>query len=257
MGFIKNLYGLLRGGKTEYELKVEQTLIDVQKELELKTKEISELVAENDKLKNSLVPVESKEEEYWNNKWSRSIIRYKTQGKYYRDVRTLINYPSYIAQEIVSKNNLKKDTEEKTILALIEWCSKNIYYQFDDKNYGSPEWWADSDIILQKFIDDCDGKACAFKTLALTCDIPDYKIHIVAGWVKDPKNLTTSVGHAYPTYIFENKEYPCDPTYYPDWKTPFNKRQTLKEDKRYNPIDKSIWWCFTKEFTFANRRTTI
>jgi len=195
---------------------------------------------------------QDKKAEFWNNKWKKSTIRYRFQGEFFRDARTLINYPSYIAQDIVQKYSLKKNSEELTILAIIKWCDKHIQYDSDSKIWGKMEYWQDSDVILQKLKDDCDGKSTVFKALCLAAGVPDYKVKVCAGWVKDPRNRRAKVGHAYPIYLWNNQWYVVDPTYYPDY-TPFEERKTHKELTNYYPIKKPIWWSFSKEYCFAQK----
>lgn len=225
--------------------------------------EIDQLNKNNKDLRDILTKknTTSAEENYWNLKWPKTIIRYKSQGKVYRDVRTLINYPSYLADEIVKTKRLKKDTEDKTILAILKWIVTNYHYRFDINNpvFGGKfaEFWMDSDIAIQMKYRDCEDNAILLKALSLAAGVPDYKVHVIAGWVKDPSNPKGKVGHAYPTYIFEGKEYIVDPTYYPDYRTTFDKRKTLQEDPRYNPIKNSIWWCFTKDFCFGRKQVTL
>jgi len=190
--------------------------------------------------------------EAWNTKWPKANIKYRFQGEYYRESRTLINYPSYIAQDIVKKYNLKKNTEEETLFAILNFCDKEIPYAFDINNYNVNEMWEDSDIILQKMRDDCDGKAIVFKALALACDVPDYKIKVCAGWVIKPGTKSDKVGHAYPIYLWNNNWYVLDPTYYPDY-TAVKDRKVHKDLDNYYPIEKPIWWTFTKEFCFAQK----
>jgi hypothetical protein len=147
-------------------------------------------------------------------------------------------------------------TEEKTIFAILKFCDKKIPYSYDINNYNVNEMWEDSDVILQKMKDDCDGKAVVFKALCLVCGIPDYKVKVCAGWVINPNNKKSKVGHAYPIYLWNNNWYVVDPTYYPDY-TEFSKRKTHKEDKNYYPIKEPIWWTFTKKYTFAQKNVTL
>ena len=196
---------------------------------------------------------QSEEESYWRSKWTHNPIRYKAQGDYYRDIRGLINYPSYIADEVVLFNGLKKDTDEETILNLIKWVHKNIKYQNDSVTWNANEYWADSDIILQKKVDDCDGLSYVFKTLSLVCGIPDYKVKILAGYVTDPMDKTKIVGHAYPIYLYNDKWRIVDPTYYPDWNTPIKDRMDASKDGRY----KTVWFGFTKEDCFSQKKIDL
>ena len=202
-------------------------------------------------LKKSLESQETMtdEESYWRSKWSHNPIRYKAQGEYYRDVRGLINYPSYIADEIVLFNDLKKDTEEETIMNLIKWVHKNIKYQSDMQTRQTVEFWEDSDIVLQKCEGDCEDLGICFKALSLACGIPDYKVKVLAGNVVDPLNKEKVTGHAYTVFLYKNKWRIIDPTYYPDWTTQIKDRMDASNDSRY----KDVWFGFTKNDCFSQK----
>ena len=186
----------------------------------------------------------TKEERYWNYKWRHNTIRHKAQDGLYRDVRSIINYPSYIAEETVLFNNLKKSTEEDTLFTILNWVVNNIKYARDMTTRKTIEFWEDSDITLQRKTGDCEDFALIFKALCLACGIPDYKVKIVAGDVVIGENKTG--GHAYPIVLYENKWYAFDCTYYVD-KTPLKERIEVKNDNRY----KRIWWTFNKKFCFS------
>ena len=193
------------------------------------------------------------EETYWRSKWSRNPIRYKAQGEYYRDVRGLINYPSYIADEVVLFNGLKKDTEEETILNLIKWVHKNIKYVSDSTQWNVNEYWEDSDITMQTKCGDCENLSLVLKSLSLVCGIPDYKVKILAGDVVNPADKTKTVGHAFPVFLFKDKWRIIDPTYYPDWNTPIKDRMDASKDSRY----KTIWFGFTKQDNFSQKKIDL
>ena len=227
-----------------------------QRELEISTMQIDfsnkdRIITE---LKKSLETQENanKDEKYWNDKWSHNSIRYKAQGILYRDMRSLINYPSYIASEVVLFDGLNKDTEDEILFAILKWCDTKIKYTSDTNKYGVIEHWQDSDIALQEREGDCEDKALAFKVLTLVCGIPDYRVKVVAGWVQDPKDRDKVVGHAYPIVLIGNDWYTFDPTYYPDY-TPLKDRIKHINNKQY----KEIWWAFTKSLCFSQRSVTI
>lgn len=192
----------------------------------------------------------SQEEDYWNSKWNHSTIKHQAQDGLYRDVRTLINYPSYIAGEVVLFNGLNKPTEEETLFAILNWMTKNIEYKGDTTTRKTIEFWEDSDITLQRKTGDCEDFALAFKTLCLTCGIPDYRVKVVAGDVVQGDYKL--VGHAYPIVLYKDEWYVFDCTYHVD-KTPLKDRIKVKNDNRY----KSIWWTFNKEFCFSQKDITM
>lgn len=194
----------------------------------------------------------NKEEEYWNNKWNHNPIRYKAQDGLYRDVRGLINYPSYIASEIVLFNGLNKETEEETLFAILNWIVKNIEYVGDITTRKTIEFWEDSDITMQRKTGDCEDLSLVFKTLCLVCGIPDYRIKVVAGNVVNPINKEKVVGHAYPIVLYNDDWYTFDCTYHID-KTPLKDRIKAKNDNRY--LD--IWWTFNKELCFSQKDITM
>lgn len=191
-------------------------------------------------------------EDYWNNKYPHNPIRYKAQGDFHRDMRSLINYPSYIASEVVLFDGLNKQTEEDTLFAILRWCENNIKYVSDIKEKGVLEHWEDSDIVIQKREGDCEDKALVFKALTLVCGIPDYKVKIVAGNVEDPGNKDKLVGHAYPIILIKDEWYTFDPTYYPDY-TPLKSRIKHRNNNKY----KDIWWTFSRNHCFSQKTIDI
>lgn len=216
--------------------------------------ELIKKVSELTELKKSLETLENanNDEKYWNDKWSHNSIQYKAQGTLYRDMRSLINYPSYIASEVVLFDGLNKETEDEILFSILKWCDTKIRYTSDTNKYGVVEHWQDSDIALQEREGDCEDKALAFKVLTLVCGIPDYRVKVVAGWVQDPKDRNKVVGHAYTIVLIGNDWYTFDPTYYPDY-TPIKDRIKHINNKQY----KEIWWAFTKGLCFSQRSVTI
>ena len=192
------------------------------------------------------------DEDYWNDKYLHNPIKYKAQGGFYRDMRSLINYPSYIASEIVLFDGLNKPTEEETLFAILKWCSNNITYIHDIKAEGVLEHWEDSDMSMQKKRGDCEDFALVFKVLSLVCGISDYRVKVVAGNVEDPDNKDKLVGHAYPIVLIKDDRYTFDPTYYPDY-TPLKNRIKHRNNSKY----KAIWWSFSKEHCFCQESVTI
>lgn len=216
---------------------------------------------ENERLINEIVKLKDgkdfaeKAADYWNSKWPKNIIRYKSQGRYYRDVRTLINYPSYLADEIVKKHKLKKNSDDLTTLAILKYVARNYTYSFDinNPNVGKfSEYWQDSDIAIQNRYRDCEDNALVIKALSLSAGVEDYKVKIVAGWVVDPKNTEKRIGHAYNLFLYKSKWYTIDATYFPDFSS-FDKRVEHKNNKYY----KSIWWTFSKSYCWSQKSVEI
>ena len=177
---------------------------------------------------------------HWINKWDKQTVKYKAQNGYYRDIRTLINYPSWIADDVLKKTGIKsKSISEKEKMNLImKWVHNNIKYKKDIAQWKSPEFWADSDIILQQLRDDCEGYSIVLKTMTLAANIPDWKVKVVAGYTKNNK------GHSYCIYLDkENKWVTADAT----WTDKIGKIPH-KEDTRYG----NIWFTFNKQHTFSS-----
>ena len=184
-------------------------------------------------------------EQFWISKWDKKVVKYKAQNKLYRDIRTLINYPSWIAEDVLSKIISKSNSinEEEKINLIMKWVHKNIKYKKDIEEWKSKEFWADSDIIFQKQNDDCDGYAIAFKTLTLAAGIPDWKVKVVAGYTKKNK------GHAYCIYLNNKNQWVTADACWSD------KLGDIphKENKKYG----KIWFTFSKEHTFSSSKKPI
>ena len=185
-----------------------------------------------------------KKKEYWVNKWSKGTVKYKAQNNLFRDIRTLINYPSWIADEVLYKIGIRQNsTDDEKLKQIIKWVNNSIKYRKDIEEWKSSEFWADSDIIFQKQLDDCDGYAIALKTLTLAANIPDWKVKVVAGYTR------LNRGHAYCIFL-NNKNH---------WVTAdacwSNKLGTMphKNNKKYG----IIWFTFTKNYTFSESNKTI
>ena len=204
-------------------------------------------------------------EEYWITRWRKGYIYYKWQGDYSRDLRSLINHPSYLLEDIVEKYNLKQPTEERTLERITQYVHNNYQYISDIDNFKSKEWWADTDIISQKLQDDCDGLAMLLKALALECGVPDWKLKVAAGFVFLPgteqkENDLKSAqigGHAYCLYCRNEKEWVVlDPTW-EDGSEPIESRVLHKEDPRYNPQERPLFFTLTKQHIFIQEDVKI
>lgn len=186
--------------------------------------------------------------EYWNFVWPIAVIKYKAQGNYYRDIRTLICDRSHILQEAITKNRLDEGTDDVKIINILKFVYNTIKYVPDVATSGVEEFWQHPEITLQKKKGDCEDFSLLIKSLALMVGIPDYKIKVCAGWVLSNSKLA---GHCYCIYVRDDDTW-CviDGTFYVNF-TNVNNRLEHKEEKLYYPVEHPIWWTVNRDYSYS------
>lgn len=193
--------------------------------------------------------------DYWDNKWPKQSLLYRAQGTLRRDVRNLVLSKSFLLQPIA--DNLKKshpdnDTRALEILKLVR---NSITYKSDASVHNKVEYWQDPETTYQLKTGDCEDFALLITTLMVLSGIPNYRVKVCAGWVKD-NSSDGKGGHAYPIYLSErtNEWYILDGTY--NYVLSIASFQNVSH-KDLSTYYLDIWWTFNNEFAWAQHSTTI
>jgi len=170
------------------------------------------------------------------------IVYYVINSKFRRSVHLQNWIKKQIGNETIEMlgNKFRKilNTDDRMKAILNHWRNGygNLDYVGDKTTYGTNEYWATVDEILEKKEDDCDGFMTIIYLTAKASGISDYRLYCVCGLVKG------NVGHAYVIYRANNGlEFPIDGCYWPNtsysMKTPYFLR------KSYN-YGETEWWRF-------------
>jgi hypothetical protein len=117
--------------------------------------------------------------------------------------------------------------EDNKILAILKYWKDGgkggLVYKDDLKTYGTAEYWATIDEILDMMADDCEGFANIIYHSALLAGVSNFRLFKVAGFVYGG-------AHAYCVYRANNGlEYPIDGSYWKNislmMKIPYSMRE--------------------------------
>jgi len=185
-------------------------------------------------------------EKYWTKKHPKkniTYIRHETDGDYHIDVRSFFmpdfNYPSFKYGKI-----------DEVALRCLVFVMEKIHYVSDLKEFGYEEYWPFAYQTLKRKRGDCDGGAILLANIMLHNGIPNWRVRLNAGWVKEPYT-SKKVGHAYVTYCREtdNEWVVLDWTYYPSYHN-IEDRPLHKDMRKYY----DIWWSTTATQSYANKK---
>ena len=136
-------------------------------------------------------------------------------------------------------------TYDDTVKNVIRYWYTHLRYVSDQTNYGTAEYWADPEEILEKGSDDCDGFATMIYLTCIAAGVPDYRMYFTIGYVNSNNR---KIGHAYVKYIADDLiMYPLDGTFYPKDSMKFST--PYFNDKRYY-YGEQEWACFNMEGTY-------
>jgi len=216
----------------------------------------SNLLVSNTELQKELniLKLPNQNEVYWNTKYPNSLVRYSCR---WNNILDMLDVRWFFGNSIDDFEQIvKKDgTDDERMLFIQKWVRDNIVYDSDTNTYKVGEYWADSMETLRRRRGDCEDGAILMANLAMTANIPYWRIRITAGDVEGG-------GHAYVTYLsdsqltkpFTEQSWKvCDWCYYPDV-LPFDERPNYKDEPKYY-TDK-IWFSFNKKYAFSTQGTT-
>jgi hypothetical protein len=135
---------------------------------------------------------------------------------------------------------------------LQKFVVKHIKYKKDINSSGCPEFWQFPFETLQAGYGDCEDMSILLATLLLAAGIPDFRVRVTAGLVTvDPKTAATG-GHAYVTYLSEERKQwlTLDTCYLEDSKIPIMQKKLLAENKNY----KEVLFSFNNKYCWANKK---
>jgi len=152
------------------------------------------------------------------------FFRYRLDWRYARSYRLhtwlkkQIDNPKIeaIAAQCVS------DSYDETVQNVLKyWQAKpvgeHMKYIGDKENYGTTEYWATIDEIIEIMQDDCDGFMVAIFLTCLAAGVPEYRLYCTIGTV-------VGGGHAYVVYLADNGlEYAIDGCYWTRTSARMNK----------------------------------
>jgi hypothetical protein len=185
-------------------------------------------------------------EDYWTDKHPKKDIYYsreETDGDYKIDVRSFFmpssDYPTITGD---SYDEIAKDC--------LVWVMEKVKYISDKIVYGYNEYWAFPYQTLDRLEGDCEDGSILLANIMLHNGIPDWRVRVNAGDVKEPFGDKT-VGHAYVTYCREtdNQWVVLDWCYFTNYKA-IKDRELHKDKKDYY----GIWFSFTRDQAYGNLR---
>lgn len=198
-------------------------------------------------------PIESKtvdkyegktRQQWWEDKFKKQAVLYKAQYNSVRDVRNFIFDQSYILEDVIKRYKLKGIDDNDTVFKCYLFVLDHIKYVSDEVSKGQPEYWKYPEDTLNDANADCEDMAILIKSLSLCAGVPDWKVKILAGMVKEG-------GHAFCTYIRDD-DTQCilDSAYWPN-RLLIENRPSIKDETNY----KEIFFSFNRKYSYAVRRT--
>jgi len=194
-------------------------------------------------------------ENYMNNKWTRSIIRYRTiTGGEPVDVRTTL---TDTCMEIIELGNTiggEANGHDKAALECLRTVMRTVRYRRDIDRNKKPEFWQPAPITFASGEGDCEDGALYLMALMDAAGIPAWRRKVACGWVLDPRTKKKG-GHAYVIYMKDDLNwYVLDWCYYAiDSTINYRKGVPHRELKKYY----SIWWTFNQQYSWAQHDTLV
>lgn len=188
-------------------------------------------------------------EDYWNNKWKRGTVMYRTEtGKEKVDVRKLLE-PTCPEIDLQGQR-LWDTTHDKTALKCLKWVRANVAYLSDKTKYGVPEMWQEAPETFALGTGDCEDGAILLMKLMEHAGIPAWRRKIACGWVKSGEGKG---GHAYVIYLADDFNW-----YVLDWcYWAWTSIQNFKKKPQYKCKDYyDIWWTFNEQYCWTNQYST-
>lgn len=205
-------------------------------------------------------------EVFWNNKHPLNPVLYngravpakcpicssRTLSEHVKiDVKTMLSTKDEMVAEIVLANNLKGATHDQTIENIQKWVVQNIKYVGDDLSQGTVEYWQFPFETLAFRNGDCEDGSLLITSLALHCNVPAFRVRVVAGMVQ-PAPTAPEGGHGYVSYLREtdNNWVAIDWCYLED----SNVLMASKPITKQNTFYKSVWFSFNCDYSWSTQR---
>ena len=258
---------------------LEAEIKDLQKDASKKTKELANLEEskrESDsKLATTLKEIQDlrktlnkqradvSDADFWNNKWKKSIVRYKAPKRLkvieyvkYRDIPAIDSF----ADDIIRDYALHPGNVDMVPLGVMRWIhGKSFEYKIDDGEvWKTPE----------KFFEDVDeGNDCddfmilmyflirkIFQKFEIWDEVK-HRLKCVAGNVNKRGVIPSGAGgHAYLNWLRENGQwYTVETTY--NIRTAIGNYQ--KSPQKLNPMYGTIWFTFNEDHSWAQNSITV
>jgi predicted transglutaminase-like cysteine proteinase len=168
------------------------------------------------------------------------------------EYRKYLQFPNSQMKDLASQIVEPNDSDDAKMEKIQQWVMDNITYVADEKNYGSPEYWAMPVETLNKESGDCEDGAFLIHSLALNAGVDPSRLRTYGGLVETAGTAPFG-GHAWTAYQRESDDewIAIDWCYYPTTGS-MDHRQTLADDDKY--FDD---WFFvdlfkTEDTTFVN-----
>ena len=210
----------------------------------VKIKQLSGKIGGLKKEINKLRGEDHEKENYWNNKWKKSVIIYNARNNLKYDVREFISYPNVILSALRKEIKIyDNDSNDKIALKVLNWILDNYTYKSDEGEY----WSFPTDTFYSKN-DDCEGFTNLYVSILRNLGIPAYRIKNCCGFVLDPKT-NQRYGHSYPIYLRDAFDgfVSMDLTFLPNRNTV--EKRPLHKAGENNYSD--IWFTFSDIHSFS------
>ncbi len=207
--------------------------------------------------------------DYWNNKWETAPIIYTgraLRAEMYKkqidvDVKAFIKKNDAILWHVITQLGLRKETPNKTALAIQNFVCNFLKYKYDDLTAEVPEFWLFPFESLQAEIGDCEDGAILIAALLINAGIPSWRVKVSAAEVlADPVFAPSNSelgGHAYCLYLADRPESErklewviLDWCYLQDPEVPIEKKP-LAGDGGTEGAYKDVLFTFNDEYSWA------
>lgn len=205
-------------------------------------------------------------EQYWNDKNVKRPIIYgcrtmrNSNTPIEIDVRNFISANDALLQKYIEQYGLKKETYNETALAIQKFIVNNFTYIGDLEGSGVNEFWQFAFESMYNKVFDCEDGSILMASLMINAGIPEYRVRVVAGYVK-PSDTAPTSGHCYCTYLADRNDgtqefVPMDWCYFQDTELKCEDKPLLK-DGGYNNCYKEIWWSFNSKYSWSKEEVLI
>lgn len=160
-----------------------------------------------------------------------------------------------------SKNIATGNNYDETIINILRYISSNINYKRDSDQWKMTEYWQDASTTIDLGTGDCEDGAILMYIIARIKGIPENRLYLIAGDVKDLGDKTKIIGHCYLAYKPNN--YPLNFQFL-DWC--YNRdlsdvkqrsfftinKDKITEEKDIHIVDSDysdIWFIFNESFS--------
>lgn len=219
------------------------TIVDMTSAIETQDRIIAQMKAKG-------IPIIHPMEEYFNNKYPKTIIEYAgrplplkgAKANVRIDVRNFCKFEKDAAVvSATDKATVRNRPDDVKALDVLKWVRRNFRYKFDHFQTPYSEFWFFPFESLFIKAGDCEDGAILIKNMLNAAGIANWKSRLTAG---DVVYNGSVVGHGYVTYYCEEKDkwVLLDWCYAPNEK-PINERPDYKKESLY----RNVWFsCDSK-----------